>query len=273
MASHTPMALRPAASCAPRRLRAVVLFRVFPLCLLCLLCLLWIPVVAAEQRPSASGSCSRKTRGRRPMPNSTSLRSGLTNTDPQGAAAVGARDRQARTRGSHSGVDAPPRGQRRRRPHRSGQRGRATRARAEGRHRCEDAAPGRARRRARAERLGSGGGEPWPARLYLGRRIRRSGGRLARRCRPRRRPAVRIDEVLGAVEGLESLSRLAKISKLKDATIRGLRAASGLEGRKEDAEKLARSGGWPRRHSPRRGAATGRRSTPGLPIGMTKSAV
>ena len=52
--------------------------------------------------------------------------------------------------------------------------------------------------------------------------------------------AVRIDEVLGAVEGLESLSRQAKISKLKDATLKGLRAASGLEGRKEDAEKLAR---------------------------------
>jgi cyclophilin family peptidyl-prolyl cis-trans isomerase/HEAT repeat protein len=63
---------------------------------------------------------------------------------------------------------------------------------------------------------------------------------LARALPNEKTTAVRIDEVLGAVEGLESLSRLAKISKLKDATIRGLRAASGLEGRKEDAEKLAR---------------------------------
>jgi len=52
--------------------------------------------------------------------------------------------------------------------------------------------------------------------------------------------SVRLDEVLGAVEGVEALSRQAKISKLKDATIRGLRAASALEGRREDAEKLAR---------------------------------
>ena len=63
---------------------------------------------------------------------------------------------------------------------------------------------------------------------------------LARALPGEKTTAVRLDEVLGAVEGLESLSRLAKISKLKDATIRGLRAAASLEGRREDAEKLAR---------------------------------
>ena len=62
---------------------------------------------------------------------------------------------------------------------------------------------------------------------------------LARTLPTEKTTGVRIDEVLGAAEGLESLSRLAKIST-SDATIRGLRAASALEGRKEDAEKLAR---------------------------------
>jgi cyclophilin family peptidyl-prolyl cis-trans isomerase/HEAT repeat protein len=53
--------------------------------------------------------------------------------------------------------------------------------------------------------------------------------------------ATQIDEVLGAVEGLESLARQSgKISRLSPATINGLRAATELEGRAQDAEKLAR---------------------------------
>ena len=53
--------------------------------------------------------------------------------------------------------------------------------------------------------------------------------------------AVRLDEVLGAVEGLESLARQSgKISRLSGPTIAGLRAATELEGRAQDAEKLTR---------------------------------
>lgn len=53
--------------------------------------------------------------------------------------------------------------------------------------------------------------------------------------------AVRLDEVLGAVEGLEVLARQSgKISRLSGPTLTGLRAASELEGRAQDAEKLAR---------------------------------
>ena len=53
--------------------------------------------------------------------------------------------------------------------------------------------------------------------------------------------AIQIDEVLGAVEGLESLARQSgKISKLSPTTINGLRAATELDGRAQDAEKLAR---------------------------------
>ena len=53
--------------------------------------------------------------------------------------------------------------------------------------------------------------------------------------------AVRLDEVLGAVEGLESLARQSgKISRLSGPTLTGLRAASELEGRAQDAEKLTR---------------------------------
>jgi cyclophilin family peptidyl-prolyl cis-trans isomerase/HEAT repeat protein len=53
--------------------------------------------------------------------------------------------------------------------------------------------------------------------------------------------AIQIDALLGATEGLESLARQSgKISKLKPATLNGLRAAAVLEGRAQDAEKLAR---------------------------------
>ena len=53
--------------------------------------------------------------------------------------------------------------------------------------------------------------------------------------------AIQIDAVLGATEGLEALARQSgKISKLKLATLNGLRAAAGLEGRAQDADKLAR---------------------------------
>jgi cyclophilin family peptidyl-prolyl cis-trans isomerase/HEAT repeat protein len=76
--------------------------------------------------------------------------------------------------------------------------------------------------------------------------------------------AVRIDEVLGAVEGIESLSRLVKISKLKDATLRGLKAASALEGRAQDAEKLARI----RRLATLALTAQGAATKPGLDAGI-----
>ena len=53
--------------------------------------------------------------------------------------------------------------------------------------------------------------------------------------------AIQIDAVLGATEGLEGLARQSgKISKLKPATLDGLRAASKLQGRAQDADKLAR---------------------------------
>ena len=53
--------------------------------------------------------------------------------------------------------------------------------------------------------------------------------------------AIQIDALLGATQGLESMARQSgKISKLKPATLDGLRAASKLQGRAEDADKLAR---------------------------------
>jgi cyclophilin family peptidyl-prolyl cis-trans isomerase/HEAT repeat protein len=52
---------------------------------------------------------------------------------------------------------------------------------------------------------------------------------------------IQIDSVLGATEGLEALVRQSgKIAKLKATTLTGLRAASALEGRPQDADKLAR---------------------------------
>jgi cyclophilin family peptidyl-prolyl cis-trans isomerase/HEAT repeat protein len=53
--------------------------------------------------------------------------------------------------------------------------------------------------------------------------------------------AIQIDALLGATEGLEGLARQSgKIAKLKPATLEGLRAASKLQGRAQDADKLAR---------------------------------
>lgn len=53
--------------------------------------------------------------------------------------------------------------------------------------------------------------------------------------------AIQIDALLGAAEGLEALARQSgKISRLKPATLDGLRAAAVLEGRAQDADKLAR---------------------------------
>jgi cyclophilin family peptidyl-prolyl cis-trans isomerase/HEAT repeat protein len=53
--------------------------------------------------------------------------------------------------------------------------------------------------------------------------------------------AIQIDALLGAVEGLEALTRQSgKISRLKNPTIAGLRVAAVLEGREQDAGKLAR---------------------------------
>lgn len=53
--------------------------------------------------------------------------------------------------------------------------------------------------------------------------------------------AIQIDAVLGAAEGLEALARQSgKLSKFQPGTLRGLRAAAALEGRAQDADKLAR---------------------------------
>ncbi|MGQ0735940.1 MAG: peptidylprolyl isomerase [Acidobacteriota bacterium] len=53
--------------------------------------------------------------------------------------------------------------------------------------------------------------------------------------------AIQIDAVLGATEGLEALARQShKLSPFKATTIEALRAASALEGRPQDADKLAR---------------------------------
>lgn len=53
--------------------------------------------------------------------------------------------------------------------------------------------------------------------------------------------AIQIDALLGATEGLEALARQSgKISKLKPATLDGLRAAAVLQGRAQDADQLAR---------------------------------
>jgi HEAT repeat protein len=53
--------------------------------------------------------------------------------------------------------------------------------------------------------------------------------------------AIQIDALLGATEGLESLARQSgKIAKLKPSTLNGLRAAAVLQGRAQDADKLAR---------------------------------
>jgi cyclophilin family peptidyl-prolyl cis-trans isomerase/HEAT repeat protein len=52
--------------------------------------------------------------------------------------------------------------------------------------------------------------------------------------------AVRIDALLGATEGLEALARQSgKIAKLRATTLDGLRAAAVLQGRAQDADKLA----------------------------------
>jgi cyclophilin family peptidyl-prolyl cis-trans isomerase/HEAT repeat protein len=53
--------------------------------------------------------------------------------------------------------------------------------------------------------------------------------------------AIQIDALLGATQGLEALARQSgKVSKLKPSTLNGLRAAAALQGREQDAEKLAR---------------------------------
>ncbi|HXG89362.1 MAG TPA: peptidylprolyl isomerase [Vicinamibacterales bacterium] len=53
--------------------------------------------------------------------------------------------------------------------------------------------------------------------------------------------AIQIDALLGATEGLEALARQSgKISRLKAPTLDGLRVAAALEGRAQDADKLAR---------------------------------
>ena len=53
--------------------------------------------------------------------------------------------------------------------------------------------------------------------------------------------AIQIDALLGATEGLEALARQSgTISKLKATTLSGLRAAAVLQGRAQDADKLAR---------------------------------
>jgi cyclophilin family peptidyl-prolyl cis-trans isomerase/HEAT repeat protein len=53
--------------------------------------------------------------------------------------------------------------------------------------------------------------------------------------------AIQIDALLGAVEGMEALARQSgKLARLKATTLNGLRAAAVLQGRAQDADKLAR---------------------------------
>ncbi len=78
---------------------------------------------------------------------------------------------------------------------------------------------------------------------------------------------IQIDALLGATEGLEALARqVGKISKLKDTTLTGLRAASTLEGRAQDADKLARI----RRFATLALAASGGITRPGLEAGIAQ---
>src|SRR5688500_18585204 len=77
---------------------------------------------------------------------------------------------------------------------------------------------------------------------------------------------IQIDSVLGATEGLEALVRQSgKIAKLKASTLTSLRAASALEGRPQDAEKLARI----RRLATLTLAASGAVARPQLEAGIT----
>ena len=77
--------------------------------------------------------------------------------------------------------------------------------------------------------------------------------------------AIQIDALLGATEGLESLARQSgKLSKLKASTITGLRAAAVLQGRAQDADKLARI----RRFATLALTAAGAAARPGLEAGM-----
>ena len=95
--------------------------------------------------------------------------------------------------------------------------------------------------RKRTARLGRGRGDARTTSLYD--RGRRSTGRngIATGTADADVHAVRLDAVLGAVEGLEALARQSgKISRLSGPTLTGLRAASELEGRAQDAEKLTR---------------------------------
>lgn len=77
--------------------------------------------------------------------------------------------------------------------------------------------------------------------------------------------AIQIDALLGATEGLEALARQSgKISRLKATTINGLRAAAALEGRAQDADKLARI----RRFATLALTAAGAVARPGLEAGI-----
>lgn len=77
--------------------------------------------------------------------------------------------------------------------------------------------------------------------------------------------AIQIDALLGATEGLESLARQSgKLSKLKPSTISGLRAAAVLQGRAQDADKLARI----RRFATLALTAAGAAARPGLEAGI-----
>jgi cyclophilin family peptidyl-prolyl cis-trans isomerase/HEAT repeat protein len=77
--------------------------------------------------------------------------------------------------------------------------------------------------------------------------------------------AIQIDALLGATEGLEALARQSgKISKLKATTLNGLRAAAALEGRAQDADKLARI----RRYATLALTAAGGATRPSLEAGV-----
>ena len=80
--------------------------------------------------------------------------------------------------------------------------------------------------------------------------------------------AIQIDELLGATQGLESLARQSgKISKLKPATLDGLRAASTLRGPRRRCRQARAHPALSRRMALTAAArCSSRSSTPGLPI-------
>src|SRR5262245_30043593 len=256
MAFERPMPLRPyVVRSGPCLLRS---------CFLCLLCLLRIPVVSAEQPSLSERILIAEDARAQTDAELTTLRSGLTNADPkvrqQSVRAIGRLERADLIPALTRPLADPVADVRMEAANAVGQLAREPKGVAD--------AKSRLLARAKIER------EPrvWAVvAATLGRLPYTTAAEydeveavLARALPSEKTTSVRLDEVLGAVEGLESLSRLPKISKLKDATIRGLRAASSLEGRREDTEKLVRI----RRFATQALTASGAATKPSLDAGI-----